>query len=168
MNMKIRVKKNDAVYEIETLEDLMKITRDGEIIHVQFASITQQVLLDLGLQTWNDILLNIGDYIDFCESKQVYKSISFDSDEWETHTKIYATIRYVSPEDGEINAYQKQIDSVRGNMKGTRADKVIEEKYEPFAYGEEEIDADETNGKMSMEELVAYINKNQGNTLYHL
>ncbi|MGG3448414.1 hypothetical protein [Domibacillus aminovorans] len=129
--MFIEFTKNGSVYELSIFEDLLKITQDGNVIHIQLSNIYQQPLLDIGLENLNYIVGNLSEYIEFCETNQIYKGIEFDADEWEKHTKIYATMRYASP-DGKINLYKKQIDSVQGNMRGFHGDSLIAEKYYPF------------------------------------
>lgn len=160
--MCIKFTKGGSAYELSTIENLFKIVRDGEVIHVQFTGIYQEPLLDLGLKPLNDILWNTGEYIEFCEAKKIYKGIEFTSDEWEKHTKIYAEIQYTS-EGGEESIYKKEIDHVQGNMRGTQGDRLISEKYHSFVCG-----TIESKTIFSREDLRKHLSRTAGKTIYNL
>lgn len=166
----IKFKKNGSSYEVSTLKEILKITRDEEIIHVQLCNIYQQPLLDIGLKDLNYIVGNLNKYIEFCEINQIYKGIEFDADEWEKRTRIDATMRYTSP-DGEISLYKIEIDSVKGNMRGTQGDRLIEEKYYPFVSSksiEQPSEPKSVAKMMSMEDLTKYLNRDLGRKIYYL
>ncbi|GAB6549208.1 hypothetical protein bcgnr5378_07880 [Bacillus cereus] len=158
--MFIRFNKNDSVYELSTYEGFLKITRDDKIIHVQFANVNSQRLKDLGLKSMNDIAGNISEYIDLCEKMQMYKGITFESDEWERQTKIYVKIKY-SSQDGELGYYKCQIDSVQGNMRGSHGDSLIDEKYWPFFSNPSEDNPEDhspTKPMLTLEQLMEHLN----------
>ncbi|MGG0188254.1 hypothetical protein [Bacillus rhizoplanae] len=163
--MFIKFNKNGSDYELSTMGYFLKITRDGKIIHVQFKAIHQQQLLDLGLKSLSDIMWNIGEYIEFCEAKKVYKGISFESDEWERHTKIYVKFTYAS-EDGVESFYKSQIDSVQGNMRGTCADRLIDDKYYPFVSCS--LDEDKVSVPWSREKLRQHLMAESRKKIYNV
>ncbi|GAB6463198.1 hypothetical protein bcgnr5390_64150 [Bacillus luti] len=171
--MFIRFNKNDSVYELSTHEGFLKITRDEKIIHMQFVYIGFQPLVELGLKSIDEIACNIGEYIEFCESRQLYKSISFESDEWEKQTRIYVKIKY-SSQDGKLAYYKLEIDSIQGNMRGFDGDRLIEKKYRPFVKNPPENKPETTsvtslgNEKSIMQQLVDHVNANLNIPVYDL
>ncbi len=162
--MFIKFNKNGSVYELSTHEGFLKITRDNKIIHMQFAYVGSELMLGLGLKPLDEIACNIGEYIEFCERSQMYKSISFESDEWAKQTKIHVKIKY-SSKDGELAFYKMQIDSIQGSERGTHGDRLIAKKYLPFVEEPLDNEAENTSGssatipKFTRQQLIDHLNE---------
>lgn len=125
-------KKNGHLYELTTNRDykLIRITRDGEVIHVQFNTMTDiKGYKDKGFKDLNEITGDFSSYIDFCETKQYYRKATITSDEWSKRTSIMANLYYRGDEEPEKLYYiDREVDSVRGSMSGfsSRADDAID------------------------------------------
>lgn len=158
-------KKNDQLYKLETYSDLIKITRNNKVIHIQFKQMTtHDDLVEMGFKNLNDIIGNFSEYIDFCEESQLRNQISFEDDEWSKHTKIYAEIVY-KDKDGSYFGIKRQVESVPGSMANSRTNRALA-KYSSFIYGPntdndktpEDSKATEQPKQMTQEELLEYLN----------
>lgn len=128
----LEYKMNGHKYKLDTEGSIFRITRDKEVIHVQLKYIgSHKPCLAIGLKNLNEILGNFEEYIIFCENTNIFDYVSFREDEWARHTKIFARFSYRTKE-GEIMAFEESIDSVGGEMKGSQADRIIDERYFTF------------------------------------
>lgn len=123
-------RKNDSLYELTTHNDILKITRDKEVLHIQLKKISSyKNLIEMGFKDENEIVGNFSEYISFCELHSPYNNTHFEDDEWSRHTKIYAEFYYSAP-NGEAIKVREQIDSIPGEMANKRTDRAISEYYE--------------------------------------
>lgn len=107
-------------YELKTFNSLLRITRDKEVIHVQFLNLNEREhkdLLERGMKSLNEIIGHLSEYIIFCETQKPYKDINFSEDEWAKRTDIHSTIYYQFP-DGKRYHPSDKIDIIMGEMKG--------------------------------------------------
>jgi hypothetical protein len=161
----MQYEKNDQLYKLETYSDLIKITRNNKVIHVQFKRMaTHDDLVEKGFKNLNDIIGNFSEYIDFCEESQFGNQISFEDDEWCKHTKIYAKIVYKDKE-GNYFGIRRHVESVPGVMANSRTNKALA-KYSSFIYGpntdndrnSEDSKPTEQPKQMTQQELLEYLN----------
>mgnify|MGYP001048777270 CR=1 FL=1 len=163
----MQYKKNNHLYELETYNDLVKITRNKKIIHLQFQYMTSHSdLEEKGFKNLNDIVGDFSSYIDFCEENQYYNRISFDDDEWSKHTKIYAKIIY---KDGGNKYFglKRQVDSIQGSMANSRTNKVITE-YCTFSTQpkKNKIETPIEEKTWTAEQVRDYLNQENSVTMY--
>lgn len=158
-------KKNDQLYKLETYSDLIKITRNDKVIHIQFKKMTtHEDLVEMGFKNLNDIIGNFSEYIDFCEESQFHNQISFEDDEWSKHTKIYAKIVYKDKDDNYFGI-RRHVESVPGSMANSRTKAALAE-YSSFIYGpnidndkaSEDSKPTEQPKQMTPQELLEYLN----------
>lgn len=164
----MQYEKNNQLYKLETYNDLVKITRNNKVIHIQFERMaTHDDLVQMGFKNLNDIVGDFSSYIDFCENNQYYNEISFKDDEWSKHTKIYAEILYKDA-NNEYFGIKRHIESVQGSMANSRTDRVLSKYYDFIRNSKEELENSEIEKKIEIqtrEQLLEYLNRHSGRTI---
>ncbi|GAB6259297.1 MULTISPECIES: hypothetical protein [Peribacillus] len=157
---KISYQMNGFTYILETFKDLLKITRNGEVIHVQFKEAKEN---KVGLKSLNDIIGNLSEYISSCETGRKW-SIEFREDDWSKKTLIYADILYAFP-FGIKEIHCKDIDSFQGEMSGNSSACVskVEDYWGFVSNARTEILPEPTESTpWSKEQLLTYLNRKSG------
>lgn len=109
------------IYRLRANSDFLAITKDEVLLHGQPVGRKSE----WGLKPLSDILADMPTYIDFCETHHPYDGISYESDEWERHTKIFVKERYRKP-NGQLVVHKYYFTSVPGEMSSSRADSYMD------------------------------------------
>jgi hypothetical protein len=160
LTLHFRIEKTDSPYTLESNYNLLRITKRGELIHVQ----DNELETPWGLKKLEDILKNIEEYVLFVEEHRPFDHAIFPTEEHNGWADIRIQTTFITP-SGEKTVIGREFRTIHGRDRGLNAYWETQD-YLKWIYGvktNEEVEQIMRKYSLnwSMEELINHLNNKE-------